>query len=349
VTWKPLFAVMIGLMMVGMAAAGADVSMGKADEFDNGTLDIRLPPTPLGEVTYFCGDNAVKALMELSRKNLPLRILPGQGLSQVTFLGVYRDTNGRVYYYIVEGPVKTETVLKDFIKNARHFSQRPTLRKISMVGHTRDWNDIGAITWKKVFIGTTMEMGVTAEFSYVSTTSGMTYYLVEIHQSGNPKRSDIALDKMTVDVSVPNEIPLSETWVSRWLPRTDGGPKKYYSYTSQISVDGNLLGYSASASTSEETNDGITFRWKVKSREIGRDVEFIHYDFVKKIWGGILTRPAYGVILDANPTVIVVSKRNSAKLSFGAQAKFNIANRMIVPTDTLEFEVEVTPVSVREY
>ncbi|WP_297550486.1 hypothetical protein [Thermococcus sp.] len=347
--WKPLMAVLLGLLMVGVTAAGADIPTGKAKESGSGTLDIRPLPTPIGEMTYFYGDNAVKALMELSRKNIPLRILPGQELSQVTFLGVYRDTNGRVYYYIVEGPVKTKTVLNDFIKNAEHFSQRPTRRKISIMGHTRDWNDIGAITWKKVFIGTTMEMGITAEFSYVSTTSGMMYYLVEIHQSGNPKRSDIAVDKMTVDVSVPNEIPLSETWISRWLPKTDGGPKKYYSYTSQISVDGNLLSYSASASTSEETNDGITFRWKVKSREIGRDVEFIHYDFVKKIGSGSLVRPAYGMILDANPSVIVVSKRNRARLSFEAQAKFNIANWMIVPTDTVKFGVEVTPVGVREY
>ncbi len=347
--WKLLLAVLLGLLVTGATVAGANMPRKKAEEPGGGKLDIRLPPTLIGEMTYFYGDNAVKALMKLSRKNLPLRILPGHELSQVTFLGVYRDTNGRVYYYIVEGPVRMEAVLKDFIKNAKHFSQRPTRRKISIMGHSRDWNDIGAITWKKVFVGTTMEMGVTAEFSYVSTTSGMTYYLVEIHQSGNPKRNDIAVDKMTVDVSVPNEIPLSEIWISRWLPKTDGGPKKYYSYTSQISVDGNLLSYSASASTSEETNDGVTFRWKVKSREIGRDVEFIHYDFVKKIRSGSLVRPAYGMILDANPSVIVVSKQTSARLSFEAQAKFNIANWMIIPTDSVEFGVEVTPVGVREY
>ncbi|WP_367884362.1 hypothetical protein [Thermococcus sp. JCM 11816] len=113
-------------------------------------------------------------------------------------------------------------------------------------------------------------------------------------------------------------------------------------------MDGNTLGYSASASTSEDTNDGITFRWKVKSREIGRDVEFIHYDFVKKIGNGRLSRPAYGMILDANPSVILVSTQNNARLSFEAQAKFNIANRMIVPTDALKFEVEVNPEGVRE-
>lgn len=193
-----------------------------------------------------------------------------------------------------------------------------------------------------------MEMGVTAEFSYVSTTSGMMYYLVEIYQVAKPKRHDIAVDEMVVDVSVPAEIPLSKIWISKWLPQMDGGPKRYYSYTSQISVDGNTLGYSASASTSEDTNDGITFRWKVKSREIGRDVEFIHYDFVKKIRNGRLSRPAYGMILDANPSVILVSTQNNARLSFEAQAKFNIANRMIVPTDALKFEVEVNPDGVRE-
>ncbi|NJE06516.1 hypothetical protein E3E36_10270 [Thermococcus sp. M36] len=347
--WKPLMAVLLGLLMVGVTAAGTNISTEGAKESDNDTLDIELLPTPMGKMMYFYGDDAVKALTEMDHKNLTLRIVPSHGLSQVTFVGVYRDTNGRVYYYIVEGPVKKETVLRDFIKNAKHFSQRPTCRKISVMGRTRDWTDIGAVTWKKASIGSTMEMGVTAEFSYVSTTSGMTYYLVEIHQSGNPKRSDIAVDEMTVDVSVPTRIPLSEIWISKWLPKMDGGPKKYYSYTSTINVEGNLLSYSASASTSEETNDGVTFRWKVKSREIGRNVEFVHYDFVKRIGSGRLSRPAYGIILDANPSVIVVSKRNTARLSFEAQAKFNVANWMIIPTDTLKFGVEVNPKGVREY
>lgn len=70
-----------------------------------------------------------------------------------------------------------------------------------------------------------MEMGVTAEFSYVSTTSGMMYYLVEIYQVAKPKRHDIAVDEMVVDVSVPAEIPLSKIWISKWLPQMDGGPK----------------------------------------------------------------------------------------------------------------------------
>ncbi|WP_148882968.1 hypothetical protein [Thermococcus aciditolerans] len=194
-----------------------------------------------------------------------------------------------------------------------------------------------------------MEMGVTAEFSCVSTTSGMKYYLVEIHQLGHPKRDDIAIDEMTVGISVPDRIPISEIWISKWLPNMDGEPKKYYSYTSTINAGGNLLSYSASASVSEETNDSITFRWKVRSREIGRDIKFIHYDFVKKIGSGRLSRPAYGIILEANPSVIIVSKPNTARLSFEARAKFNVANWMIIPTDTLKFEVEVSPNSVREY
>ncbi|QDA30836.1 hypothetical protein FH039_03345 [Thermococcus indicus] len=347
--WKPLFAVILGLLVVGVTAAGTNTSAEVAKESDKDTLDIDPISTPTGKMMYFYGEDAVKALVEMNRKNLTLRIVPSQELSQVTFLGVYEDTGGRVYYYIVEGPVKKETVLRDFVKKAKNFSQRPARRKISIMGRTRDWTEVGAVTWKKVFIGNTMEMGVMAEFSYVSTTSGMKYYLVEIHQSSNPKRSDIAVDEMAVDISVPTRIPLSEVWISKWLPKMDGGPKKYYSYTSTINVEGNLLSYSASASTSEETNDGVTFRWKVKSREIGRNVEFIHYDFVKKIGSGRLSRPAYGIILDANPSVIVVSKPNTARLSFEARVKFNVANWMIIPTDTLKFEVEVSPKGVREY
>ncbi|NJE62140.1 hypothetical protein [Thermococcus sp. 21S7] len=346
--WRPLLAVLLGLLMVGVTAAGTNISAKGAKESNKDTLDIELLPIPMGKMMYFYGEDAVKALAEMNHKNLTLRIVPSQGLSQVTFVGLYRDTNGRTYYYIVEGPVKKETVLRDFIKQAKHFSQRPAHRKISIMGRTRDWADIGAVTWKKTSVGTTMEMGITAEFSYVPTTSGMKYYLVEIYQSGNPKRSDIAVDEMTVDISVPDRIPLSEIWISKWLPKMDGGPKKYYSYTSTINVEGNLLSYSASASTSEETNDGITFRWKVKSREIGRNVEFIHYDFVKKIGSGRLSRPAYGIILDANPSVIVVSKPNTARLFFEASAKFNIANRMIIPTGTLKFGVEFNPNGVRE-
>ncbi|BAD85642.1 hypothetical protein, conserved [Thermococcus kodakarensis KOD1] len=345
--WKPLFAVLLGLLMVGIAMAETSRPMIKPTESNN-TLDIKLPPASLGKTMYFYGGDAVKALTELEHNNMTLRIVLNYELSRITFLGVYENPDGRVYYYIVEGPAKKEAALRDFIKNARHFSQRPTFREASMLGRTRNWTDIGAITWKKASIGTTMEMGVTAEFSYVSTTSGMMYYLVEIYQVAKPKRHDIAVDEMVVDVSVPAEIPLSKIWISKWLPQMDGGPKRYYSYTSQISVDGNTLGYSASASTSEDTNDGITFRWKVKSREIGRDVEFIHYDFVKKIRNGRLSRPAYGMILDANPSVILVSTQNNARLSFEAQAKFNIANRMIVPTDALKFEVEVNPDGVRE-
>ncbi|WP_148883142.1 hypothetical protein [Thermococcus aciditolerans] len=341
-------AVLLGLLVVGVTAAGTNISAEVATESDKDTLDIEPLPTPTGKMMYFYGEDAVKALVGMNHKNLMLRIVPSRELSQVTFLGVYRDTSGRVYYYIVEGPVKKETVLRDFIKKAKNFSQRPARRKISIMGRTRDWTDIGAVTWKKASVGNTMEMWVTAEFSYVSTTSGMKYYLVEIHQSGNPKRSDIAVDEMTVDISVPTRIPLSEIWISKWLPKMDGGPKKYYSYTSTINAGGNLLSYSASASTSEETNDGVTFRWKVKSREIGRNVEFIHYDFVKKIGSGRLSRPAYGIILEANPSVIIVSKPNTARLSFEARAKFNVANWMIIPTDTLKFEVEVSPLCVKE-
>lgn len=346
--WKPLFAVLLGLLIVGIAIAETSRPMVNLTESSN-TLDIKLPPASMGKTRYFYGRDAVKALTELEHKNMTLRIVFDHELSRITFLGVHENPDGRVYYYIVEGPVKKETALRDFIKNAKHFSQRPTFKGVSMLGRTRNWIDIGAITWKKASIGTTMETGVTAEFSYVSTTSGMAYYLMEIHQVAKPKRHDIAVDEMTVDVSVPAEIPLSKIWISRWLPQTDGGPKRYYSYTSQMGVDGNLLSYSASASTSEETTDGITFRWKVKSREIGRDVEFVHCDFVKKIGNGRLSRPAYGAILDANPSVIIVSTQNSARLSLEARAKFNIANRMIVPTDTLKFEVEVNPEGVREH
>lgn len=348
--WESLFAVLLGLLMVGVATAETNPPMVKPIESnDNNTLDIELPPAPMGKMMYFSGEDAVKALAELEHKNITLRITTDHELSRITFLGVYENPDGRVYYYIVEGPVKKETALRDFIKNAKHFSQRPTSREVSVLGRTRNWIDIGAITWKKASIGTTMEMGVTAEFSYVPTTSGMIYYLVEIHQVAKPQRHDIAVDEMTADVSVPAEIPLSEIWISKWLPRMDGGPKRYYSYTPQISVDGNLLSYSASASTSEETNDGVTFRWKVRISKIGRNVEFVHYDFMKRIGIGRLSRPAYGKNLDANPSVIVVSKQTTAKLSFEARAKFNIANWMIVPTNTLKFEVEVNPWNVREH
>lgn len=37
------------------------------------------------------------------------------------FFGVYENLDGRVYYYIVEGFVKKEVVLRDFIKNVRYF------------------------------------------------------------------------------------------------------------------------------------------------------------------------------------------------------------------------------------
>ncbi|NJE02016.1 hypothetical protein [Thermococcus sp. JdF3] len=346
--WRPLVAAILGLLMLGVTAAGTNISAEETKESNKDTLDIKLLPSLPGKMMYFYGEDAVKALVEINRKNMPLRIIPDRGLSRVTFVGVYRDTQDRVYYYIVEGPAKKEAVLGDFIKKAKNFSQRPARRKISIMGRTRGWTDIGAVTWKKASVGNTMEMGVTAEFSYVPTTSGMKYYLVEIHQSGNPKRSDIAVDEMTVGISVPDRIPISEIWINDWLPGMDGGPKKYYSYTSTINAGGNLLSYSASASVSEETNDGITFRWKVRSHELGRDVKFIHYDFVKKIGSGRLSKPAYGAILKANPSVIVVSKPNTARLSFEAQAKFNVANWMIVPTDTLKFEVEVSPLYVKE-
>lgn len=222
--WKPLFAVLLGLLMVGIAMAETSRPMIKPTESNN-TLDIKLPPASLGKTMYFYGGDAVKALTELEHNNMTLRIVLNYELSRITFLGVYENPDGRVYYYIVEGPAKKEAALRDFIKNARHFSQRPTFREASMLGRTRNWTDIGAITWKKASIGTTMEMGVTAEFSYVSTTSGMMYYLVEIYQVAKPKRHDIAVDEMVVDVSVPAEIPLSKIWISKWLPQMDGGPK----------------------------------------------------------------------------------------------------------------------------
>lgn len=49
-----------------------------------------------------------------------------------------------------------------------------------------------------------------------------------------------------------------------------------------------MFGYLVFVLISEDINDGIMFRWKVKSCEIGRDVEFIYYDFVKKIRNGRL-------------------------------------------------------------
>lgn len=67
-----------------------------------------------------------------------------------------------------------------------------------------------------------------------------------------------------------------------------------------------MFGYLVFVLISEDINDGIMFRWKVKSCEIGRDVEFIYYDFVKKIRNGRLLWFVYGMIFDVNLSVIFV-------------------------------------------
>ncbi|WP_148882967.1 hypothetical protein [Thermococcus aciditolerans] len=121
--WKPLLAVLLGLLIVGVTAAGTNISAEEAKESDKDTLDIELLPTPMGKMMYFYGENAGKALVGINHTNITLRIVSSQRLSRVTFAGVYWDTHGRVYYYIVEGPVKKEAVLRDFIGEVEHFSK----------------------------------------------------------------------------------------------------------------------------------------------------------------------------------------------------------------------------------
>ncbi|WP_175059261.1 hypothetical protein [Thermococcus sp. 2319x1] len=64
-----------------------------------------------------------------------------------------KDTNGRAYYYIVEGPVKKETVLRDFIKNAKYFSRRPTYRKIPVIGEPGIGLTLGQAHGKRLPLG----------------------------------------------------------------------------------------------------------------------------------------------------------------------------------------------------
>lgn len=348
--WKSLFAVLLGLLMVGGAMAG--VPTYKTSDQSGGISENSTPPGENwlkfgGKLKYFYGDDVKKAFGQKEVFKLPIEFIPESNVSEITFVGIYTDRYGRVYYHIVEGPIAKDTAINEFKQNVRLFSFRPLSKTVTVMGRSRNWEDIGAISWKKVSTGTTLEMGITAEFSCVETRSGMVYYLVEIHQTGNPKRDDIAVDEMNVKVEVPESVSSYSVWISRWLPEMDGGPKRYYSYSSTINLEENSLSYSASAGYSEETNDGLTFRWKVKIQELGRDVKFVHYDFREKMFWWF-SRPAYGKVFDANPSIIVVSRRNEALLSFRADAEFNLAGRMFAPVGPIGFKVRVTPDTVKE-
>ncbi|WP_297509675.1 hypothetical protein [Thermococcus sp.] len=248
--WKPLFAVLLGLLMVGVMAGNSYALPQKPGS------PIHSPETL---IKVFTGSTALVQAQAFLKK-LPVTLtLNLSSLSDVTFFGVaLRPTDSGVYipaYYIVQGakPKDYPTLQEKFLEVAKsHFKARVSNIKIaSSIEPSVKWNYAGSIEYITSAVSFLDQKGMLQlkGFYYycIINENTIEYYAkTKVRGDVSPRA---ALKEIHLHVSGPKDYEK----IDDFLPDGHIGPVTSYSQSVMVELHSNKVAQ-ISASAGYTTN-----------------------------------------------------------------------------------------------
>ncbi|WP_048149357.1 hypothetical protein [Palaeococcus ferrophilus] len=366
--WKPLMAVLIGLLMIGVAAKAAP-SPASSGGYDSETpvWGLERPIKPVNVSQHiFTGPGSVekgKRFLKTFGGQITLELNFSElSKHNITFFAVVLRPipNGKYapIYFIGDG-LRHEDIEKfrwEFQRVVNDVLNRPIEGRFSIASEpSREWHWIGSIRTITKSTSYPLTPGnayqsLSSDYWYTEGTSGQYAYYAKVYHSGDMSSSEIAINELKLVVSAPTGYEFIGN--GHYLPDGHGGPKTTYSESSSFGFDGTTLVFSASAGYNMETNDGYYFRWDTHAFDPNTEVTFRFYDFHRKY--GSLSAPAWGKSFTARPAVIMIVEPSSTstraavfKYHATASFKFNTwAGSVVKSTDPIDVTVFAFPWSV---
>ncbi len=327
--WKSLLAVLIGLLMVGVAAGSAYAMVQKP-------IHPILPSQPLTKA--FTGPNAqIQARAFLKR--LPVTLtLNFNTMNDITFIGIaLRPVSNGVYipaYYIVQGakPGEYPLLQRKFTEFAEsHFRVQVSNIKIaSSIQPNVNWNYAGSIDY---ITHTASHLG---QEGYLQLKGWYYYYIIDQHTveyyaqtklRGDVSSSAVAVKDLDLHVSRGH----THEVIDDFLPDGHIGPTTSYyeSLTVELTPE-DIAKISASAGYSVNTNDDYYFRIDTHTADPNSYVDFHAYDFKKKVsWW--FDSPAWGRSFYME-TATTMKTTSTATTTYFGVFKYNVSGEFYFNT-----------------
>ncbi len=349
VKWKPLFAVLLGLLMVeGIVFAGT---------FQNNIVESpskdQPPISPISKkeiiIKMFVGKSGTRTAEQFLQKywdKLTLR-LNLEEFKDCTFVGIaLKPLPGGMYsplyYFGTEGSgyADPQVLRESFIIEATRFANLPREMKGALGEEPpREWNSIGRIstvttsreitTWRGERVTVYNKFG--ADFWVAEARMGYYYYVYMSHEAKVPSERDfpkdfrVAVKEVRERATILNPLPDSAYFgIGSFKPEGSGSSSEP-TVTWGLNVDIDTTGLpNAGAGFSETYTKGLAFKWYTDDIDANRDIEFQFYDLKKRAWLG--SSPAWGQIFITHPVVVPFVRKETpfhmVELRLRAEADF---------------------------
>ncbi|AFL94767.1 hypothetical protein CL1_0559 [Thermococcus cleftensis] len=357
--WKPLIAVLLGLLMVGMVLVSASDTVKPTKTSSIPSDGISISPLPGHEkgiiMKTFTGKLSLHLAEQFLQKywdRLTLRI-KFEEFGDATFVGIAlrplpSGAYVPLYYFGYDSDdLDVKTLTKDFYSEVSKFENTPLEVKGALSDEPpRAWKYLGAIlslrTSREIEVATapwivrkaTVYNGVGAEFWGTYGEWGQyVYYVAITHSAEVPSDRDLPSDFKIAVKEVKDRVTVlnsDDAFIGYGSFRPDDSGS-----TSQSAVNWGLnLDFgidatgrplpTAQVGFSESHTTGLGFKWYTRIIDPNYDVQFEFYDLKKK---GLLTSsPAWGQIFVSRPVVLVHVKQGTpfyeGKIRVRADATF---------------------------
>ncbi|ASJ00723.1 hypothetical protein [Thermococcus gorgonarius] len=332
--WRLLLAVLLGLLVGGMATGSSYIPVQKPI----------YPAPPQGALTkVFTGpDASLHAHSFVKGKEVTLAI-NFSAIKDATFIGIaLRPIGNGAYapaYYVVQGaePNDYPRLQRKFEEFAEtHFrTQVSNIKIASAIEPNVNWNYAGSIDWvtsTSSLFGQKGVLELKGFYYYYPIDSNTIEYYAKTRVRGDVSSSDVALKDLRLRVSTGGTYEALEDF----LPDGHMGPMTSYSEAITVELDSEKTAQiSASAGYSVNTNDGYYFRMDTHTLDPNNYVDFHAYDFKKDVpW--LPDPPAFGMpfFFESAVTMKVKSPTNNACyfgiFNYDASAEFYVINTWLL-------------------
>jgi len=338
--WKPLFGVLLGLLMVGLSYTSALSSYDSKQAPSLPPYKEKPIPTPPGiesglVVKTFTGPSSTvqaKSFLNQYWDKLTLRLNLNE-FQNATFVGIaLRPLPSGAYaplYYFADDSSEHLDIhaLNDlFTSEVTKFADRPLSAEGALdYEPPREWKAIGRIRTITTSQEIKTERGdkvtvynkLGADFWVTEARMGYYYYVYLTHEAKVPRKEDfplnfrVAVKEVRERATILNPSPeQAYLGVGSFKPEGSGSSSEpTITWGLNIGIDSKGLP-SAMAGFSESYTKGLVFKWYTDDIDANRDIQFEFYDLKKK---GFLrsSSPAWGKIFVAHPVLVPFVKKGT--------------------------------------
>ncbi|WP_010477147.1 hypothetical protein [Thermococcus zilligii] len=347
--WKPSFAVLLGLLIVGSMVFADTLRDNMSEPTSKDQPPIFSTPQKGVIMKTFVGESSTRTAGQFLRKywdKLTLRVNLEE-FRNCTFVGLaLKPTpDGRyvpLYYFAMDDPVPAnpQVLEESFTAEATRFVSLPMKMKGALGDEPpREWNSIGRISTVTASKEITTRRGnkvmvynkFGADFWVAEARMGYYYYVYTSHEAKVPSERDVprdfrvAVKEVRERTTILNPSPDRAYFgVGSFKPEGSGSsPEPTVTWGLNLNVDSTGLP-NAGAGFSETRTKGLTFKWYTNDIDANRDIEFQFYDLKKGTWLG--SSPAWGQIFITHPVVVPFVKKGTlfhmVEMKLRAEADF---------------------------